>query len=156
MGALRFIRKYLATIVAGVIVACVIVGSFVAVGIARAAASGALVAVVHDSDGNVWELPLDEDATLEVETSLGRNVVIVEDGAAHVEEADCKNHDCMRQSPISEPGEQLICLPHKFWVEIVARGESGSEELDTDAVTWSEGEGPTSVPDDVDVDVVAR
>ena len=42
--------------------------------------------------------------------------------------------DCLRQRAISVPGQQLICLPHKLWVEVVEQGAPDGE-LDVTAVT---------------------
>ena len=66
--------------------------------------------------------------------------IVVEDGCVRVTEADCPHGDCTRQTAISHPGEQIICLPHELWIEIVpADGEAG--EMDEKAVAY---------PDDVD------
>lgn len=114
---------------------------------------GDYVVVVHDGDGAEHTLSLDEDRSVTVETTLGSNTIVVEDGTARMSDADCPNHDCMRQHPISQPGQQLICLPHKLWVEIVAPDGGGADALDEDAVVWSDGDGPTP---GADVDTVAR
>lgn len=90
-----------------------------------------LVAVVHDSDGNELSLPLGEDATQTVTTSLGSNTVVVADGSIHVEEADCANHDCVNQGAIDAPSEQIVCLPHKLWIEVAAEG--GTADADADS-----------------------
>ncbi len=92
--------------------------------------------LVHDGDGNVHELSLSEDSTTTVETSLGTNVVEVKDGAVYVSAADCDNHDCMRQGKIGAPGKQIICLPHKLWIEIVSAGDEGGQ-MDESAVNGS-------------------
>ena len=91
-------------------------------------------AVVHDADGKTYELPLSTDTELTVETSLGVNVVVVQDGAVYVREANCSNHDCMHQGAIGAPGTQIICLPHELWIEVVANGQSiGHMDLDAAA-----------------------
>ena len=92
-----------------------------------------LRAIVHDGDGGTHELPLSQDAELAVTTSLGANVVVVQDGAVFVREADCENHDCVRQGRISAAGQQLVCLPHRLWVEIVPDGGAPGQ-MDVDAV----------------------
>ena len=98
------------------------------------------VALVHDGDGEVHILPLGKDAELTVTTELGSNTIVVEDGRVRVTEADCPHGDCTRQTAISHPGEQSICLPHELWIEIVPQdGEAG--EMDEQAVAY---------PDDVD------
>ena len=100
---------------------------------ANGATSEGLCALVHDADGRVYELPLDEDATLEVRTDAGSNTVVVEDGEVFVSQADCDNLDCMHQGGISAPNQQIICLPHKMWIEVAQVGE-GAGHMDVDAV----------------------
>ena len=41
-------------------------------------------------------------------------VVVAVDG----EEADCPDRRCTRMGPISEPGEWMVCLPHRVTVTI--------------------------------------
>ena len=85
-----------------------------------------------------------------ISTSFGTNTVIVEDGRASIVDANCPKRECLVQKTISKPGEQLICLPHRLWVEIAGNG-SGESEMDVDAVTW-EGAGT-----DADaIDIVSR
>ena len=87
----------------------------------------ALVAQVHDGDGRVHELDLSQDKTFRVETSYGVNVVVVRNGGVHIEGADCPNHDCMNQGSIDRVGEQIICLPHHLWIEIVSLSDEGDD-----------------------------
>ena len=96
-------------------------------------------AVVHDGDGHTHVLDLDEEANLPLATSLGANTIVVADGAASIVDADCPNGDCLRQRAISKPGQQLICLPHRLWVEIVPRGGAYGE-LDVDSAIIEGGE----------------
>ena len=144
--------KSRANMIVGAIVAAVLVAAVLAYALAQAgggAADGAqLRAVVHDGEGATYELPLSQDAELPVTTALGTNVVVVENGAVYVREADCDNQDCVHQGKLSAPGHQIICLPHKLWIEVTAEGE-GNGEMDVDAVAdGSSSEG--------DLDVVAR
>ena len=122
-----------ANIIAGAVIAVAVIAAIgVYVGMQMGAGSdGAeLQAIVHDGEGKTHELPLGQDTELEVSTSLGTNVVVVSDGAVHVREADCENQDCVHQGSISAPGRQIICLPHKLWVEVVPEGgESGTMDV---------------------------
>lgn len=127
------IRNNLATLVVGAVVAACLVAAFALLGPWQASNSSALVAVVHDADGVEKRLPLSQNTTLEVQTSLGRNVIVVKDGAAFVQEADCPRGTCTHQRPISQVGEQIVCLPHELWVEIVqGDGDTSSAEKTTD------------------------
>lgn len=83
------------------------------------------VARITDGEGNVYEMPLNEDATKTVTTSLGTNVIEVRDGSVRVREADCPNQDCVNQSWISSSDQQIVCLPHKLYVNIVGGSSSG-------------------------------
>ena len=125
-----------------VIVAIVLAGLAARFALEAGSASDAssLSAVVHDGDGGELELPLDEDATRVVTTSLGSNTVVVEHGSVHVESADCANHDCVKQGDIDTPGQQIVCLPHKLWIEIVstddgtgAGASDGSDAFDAES-----------------------
>lgn len=140
-------RNHIATIVAGIAVALLLIAAFLLFGTKDPGDSSRLVARIHDSNNDVQELALSEDATVEVVTDLGRNVIAVNSGTVRVVDADCPNGSCMQQQPISQPGQQLICLPHRLWVEIVPEGEASSSELNADAVLWS---------DTGDVDLVAQ
>lgn len=137
------IRNNRATIICGIAIALLLGGLAVWAHRGRDAVDG-LVALVHDGDGAVHELPLATDATLEVTTSLGSNTVVVEDGAVRVAQADCPSHACLRQRPLTEPGGQIICLPHRLWIEVISPGEEGGA---MDA---------SLVQDADDVDLVAR
>ena len=150
---MQSIRDNLATILVGALVVGTLAIVTFLFGPWHTPQTQRLVAVVHDAEGNVWTAGLGEDARLVVDTSLGHNVVVVRDGAAHMEEADCPHGDCLRQHAIAHPGEQIICLPHKLWVEVVQEGSSGTT-MDPNAVT-------TDATDHVasgsrDADLVAR
>lgn len=122
-----------ANIVAGVIVAIVLVAAVAMIALPRmtgAAAAGDLRAVVHDGDGGTRELPLAQNSETAIATSLGTNVVVVESGTVYVREADCPNHDCVHQGRIDTPGQQVVCLPHQLWIEVVASGDGGAGGLD--------------------------
>ncbi len=131
-------RNHIATIVAGIAVALLLVAAFLLFGAKGAGDSNRLVVRIHDSNNDVQELALSEDATVEVSTDLGRNIIAINNGTVRVVEADCPNGSCMQQQPIAQPGQQLICLPHRLWVEIVPEGEASSSELNTDAVLWND------------------
>lgn len=102
------------------------------------AAQSARVAVIHDANGATYEMPLDRDDVLTVTTDLGTNVITVQDGSVYVSEANCPNHDCMEQGAISSVDRQIVCLPHKLWIEII--GQDGNGNADTDSSGSSDAE----------------
>lgn len=67
---------------------------------------------------------LDEDQTVDIE---GKNTLVVEDGAAYMEEADCPDQICVRHRRISRNGESIICLPNQVVISVKSSEDS---ELD--------------------------
>ena len=109
-------RKKLNLIIAAVLVALVL-GGVIATN-AFGQVTPAKSAVVKASDGTEYVLDLSKDSITTNSTSLGSNVVVVQNGAVHVEEADCANHDCVSQGSISKAGQQIVCLPHQLTIDI--------------------------------------
>ena len=70
------------------------------------------------------------DGTYEIETERGSNLLVVKDGKADMEEADCPDRLCVKQKPISKNGETIVCLPHRLVVEI-----KGGSETEMDGLT---------------------
>ena len=67
---------------------------------------------------------LTEDRTVDIN---GTNRLIIENGTARMEWADCSDQICVEHNAISREGESIICLPNKVVVAV----ESGEEaELD--------------------------
>lgn len=141
--------KSKANIVVGVIVGLVLVAAIALyASMQLSGGNAAMRAVVHDGDGGVLELSLDENQERAIATSFGTNVVVVENGAVFVREADCDNQDCVHQGKVSAPGKQIICLPHKLWIEVLADGEDGSSSMNVEAAAGGDGQ--------EDFDAVAR
>lgn len=135
----HLLERYRATFAAAAILAAALSVLF-----ARASAGGGgdsarCNALVHDADGQVHVLDLSEDTVLEITTALGSNTIVVEEGTVRISDADCPQGDCTRQSAISRPGEQIICLPHRLWIEIVPADGSSAGEMDVDAVSYPDG-----------------
>ena len=88
-------------------------------------------AVVHDGDGGTTVVQINQGSapvTTTIETSLGTNVVESANGGVYVSSADCENHDCMKQGAISKTGQQIVCLPHKLWIEITDDASQASSK----------------------------
>ncbi len=63
-------------------------------------------------------LPLHEDTRRTIEAESGTNVLVIQDGAAWVEEADCRDKICVRQGAIRYTGQSIVCLPHQLVITI--------------------------------------
>ncbi|MCD8340792.1 MAG: NusG domain II-containing protein [Clostridiales bacterium] len=94
-------------------------------------ADAAELTVVVRQDGEVTATyPLAQDGSYTIVSEDGVNDLVIEDGAAWIEDADCPDQLCVKQGKIRYAGDSLICLPHSLVVEI-----TGSDELALDGVT---------------------
>lgn len=71
--------------------------------------------------------PLSQDVEYEIAgRDGGSNLLIIRDGKAWVEEADCPDKLCKNMGKISRSGQSVVCLPHEVVVEIV--DETGPDD----------------------------
>ena len=63
--------------------------------------------------------PLSEDLDVTIDGwQGGTNRLIIKDGEAFVREADCPDKICVKQGHIKNPGEVIVCMPHRVVVTI--------------------------------------
>lgn len=80
-------------------------------------------AVSVERDGRVLgEYPLDTDMRLRLDGSGGYNTLVIENGRAYIESADCPKGVCTAHPPVSKEGETIICRPHRLVIRVVSRG----------------------------------
>ena len=85
--------------------------------------TGTYVSVVVDLKV-VATYPLSEDRVEVIHTADGgENVLVIQDGKAYIESANCPGHDCTRFFAISYVGETIACKPHKLVIRIDGEGE---------------------------------
>lgn len=71
--------------------------------------------------------PLDVDASYTVTgANGGTNLLVIEDGAARIEEASCPDGVCVHTGRIRRNGQSIVCLPNQVVVEIVSETENSS------------------------------
>ena len=58
----------------------------------------------------------------------GHNTIIINGDKIGIIDADCSDKVCMNPEYISKPGETLVCLPHKFMIEV--KGKKNNEDED--------------------------
>ena len=127
LATMDYKQKKNRSVLAVAVILAIVVFAWGFVLLSSASAGTGSSAIVHDGDGGTTKLSLAEDTAKTFTTSYGTNTVVVKNGEVHVESADCDNQDCVHQGTISTAGKQIICLPHKLWIEIVSdEGESGS------------------------------
>jgi hypothetical protein len=76
--------------------------------------------VVVTVDNEVYSrMPLHKDGQLLITSAPGKtNLLVIQGGAAWIQEASCSNQVCVRSGSISQEGELIVCLPHKVVVSI--------------------------------------
>ncbi len=82
---------------------------------------GVQVEVIIKDNGEVIKTyPFNEntDETFEYVDGDEVNLVVIKDGKVTVTEANCRDQICVKTRSISQNGEIIVCLPHKFSVEI--------------------------------------
>ena len=53
----------------------------------------------------------------------GTNILVIEDGAAFMLEADCPDHICVSQGKVRYAGQCITCLPNKLTVTVYGTDE---------------------------------
>ena len=62
---------------------------------------------------------LNDNVEYEIHSEESRyNLLIIDEGSARIDSANCPDKTCVRHKPINESGEVIICLPHKVIVSI--------------------------------------
>lgn len=70
--------------------------------------------------GEVVEtLPLSGNTQRLIQGEGGTNLLVIENGAARVLEADCPDGICARHRAVSRPGQSILCLPHRVAVTVI-------------------------------------
>ena len=59
----------------------------------------------------------------------GQNHLVIQDGCARIEEADCPDKLCVHQKAISKNHEMIVCLPNKVVVEVTGSEENGFDSI---------------------------
>ncbi len=83
-------------------------------------------------DGKIYkEFPLtNQNKSITIDTKYGHNIVKIEDGYAYMYESNCSDKICIHMGKIKDAGDNIICLPNRVLVKIVADNDNNSNELD--------------------------
>jgi len=90
--------------------------------------------VIIKNDGTVIKTfpftdKTDEEFFFEEDGEINR--VVIKDGQVTVNEANCRDQICVKSQSISKTGEIIVCLPHKFTVEIYSDETAEDNLLDS-------------------------
>ena len=113
-------------LIAVIIAAAIIMYAFIFS--ARSVDGGTLLVTVDGEEYGRYSLS--EDNTIEIKTDYGTNVLIIKDGYAYMEDADCPDKYCIEQGKINKNTETIVCLPHRVVAEVV----NAASDADVDAI----------------------
>ena len=65
------------------------------------------------------EYSLYEDREIVIDDGVHYNKIVIKDGEAYMEEANCRDQICTHMPAISINGETIICLPNRVFLEVV-------------------------------------
>ena len=71
--------------------------------------------------------PEEDGSALNFGEGTAGNVLVIENGAVHMESASCPDKLCVKQGTKSQVGETIVCLPHRLVATVISAEEA--EEL---------------------------
>lgn len=86
-----------------------------------------VVVTVDGEEFGVYRLS--QDSVIEVENAFGSNRIVIKNGSAYMEAADCPDKYCMTYQPVTKANESIICLPHRLVVQV-----EGKNYMETDGI----------------------
>ena len=75
------------------------------------------------------EYPLDIDREVVFDDGVHFNKIVIKDGKAYMDEANCRDQICTHMREISMNGETIICLPNRVFLEVVDP-ENENDDID--------------------------
>jgi len=78
----------------------------------------------------IHSFPLDKNAAYTITgVDGGKNLLVIQNGYAWIEEADCPDALCVGMGRIRRVGQSVVCLPHKVVVEIVGAADDTGVDI---------------------------
>jgi len=118
--------------ITAIVIACILVISSVSVFAYMKLSAGSHHIAEIKQDGKVIKtVDLDkvkdgQDIKISYDTDH-YNIVRIEKGRIRITDADCPDKVCVKTGWITQPGQSVICLPHKLIIKI----EGGSKDIDS-------------------------
>lgn len=106
--------------------------ALIAINLGRSGSSTDAQVLIKDDGVIIKSFPFNEktDEVFTFEEGDEINVVEIKNGIVTVTEANCRDQICVKTQSISRNGEIIVCLPHKFTVEIYS-SDSDEDALDS-------------------------
>lgn len=64
-----------------------------------------------------------------IDNDGGFNVIEYKDGHVHMQEANCPDQICVQSGWINSPPQQIVCLPYRVVVKIVAESPADVDDI---------------------------
>ena len=131
MERLKEYRKDLILILAVLVGAGLIAGAFALArkpgAYVRVERNGKTVALYPLNEDRREVFPEEDGSALNFGEGTAGNVLVIENGAVHMESASCPDKLCVKQGTKSQVGETIVCLPHRLVATVISAEEA--EEL---------------------------
>jgi hypothetical protein len=103
-----------------ILAVCLIAAGLILFVIMKVTMQAGAMAVVYVNGEKIQEYSLNTDASYSLTGEYGKNVLVIKDGSAYMEDADCPDKLCVKMGSVSKGGETIVCLPHKLVIQIEA------------------------------------
>ena len=104
-----------------ILIVSLLVASLIALGVMLLTRKDGESVVVEINGEHVATYSLSENG--EHILNGGTNVLIIEDGKAYMQEANCPDKTCVRKGGVSYSGESIVCLPNR--ISVTVKGDGG-------------------------------
>ncbi len=87
-----------------------------------------IIGIVKINNREVKKLPLNKDQKWRYKKNGKINIVQVKNHRIRVIDANCKDQVCVKEGWKSESGDTIVCLPHKFLIELKNKNQIDSNK----------------------------
>jgi hypothetical protein len=86
-------------------------------------ANSDIYAVIYVDAQKFKEIKLGDDVSLEfvIEDEDAKNVIIAKGDEIYMFSSSCHDQICVKQGKISKPGQSIVCLPNRIYIEIIGK-----------------------------------
>lgn len=75
------------------------------------------------------EVPIDKTQTIKIEEKGASNIVKIHDNGVEMTSANCPDLVCVKTGFIKNPGESIVCLPHRISIKIVGEKDKNNQDV---------------------------
>lgn len=86
--------------------------------------NNSIIAIIKVNNQEVKRLPLDHDIVWKYHKGSELNVVKVKNHKIRMIDANCPDQVCVKEGWKSKSEETIVCLPHKFLIELKNQNEN--------------------------------